>query len=122
MSQFQNQSYFKKIIYSPITLVVLAVIVFIAVYGVIDIIPKYRDALQAERAIENKKEVLIEREKKLTDELNKLQTQEGIEESIRENLNVVKEGEHVIMIVEPKATQTLEVEQKEKTFWQRLFE
>ena len=122
MSQFQKQSYFKKIIYSPITLVALGVVVLLAIYGVVDIIPKYRDAIRAERAMENKKEVLIEREEKLTNELNKLQTPEGVEESIRENLNVVKEGEHVIMIVEPKAITSSGVEQTEKTFWQRLFE
>lgn len=122
MSQFQKKSYLKKIMYSPITLVLLAVVVLIAIYGVIDIIPKYADAARATRTVEKKKETLLLRHRNLEEELIKLKTAEGIEEAIREKLNVVKEGEHVIMIVEPKALPVDESAQQEKSWWQRLFD
>lgn len=108
--------------YSPITLVLLAVVVLIAIYGVIDIIPKYADAARATRTVEKKKETLLLRHRNLEEELIKLKTAEGIEEAIREKLNVVKEGEHVIMIVEPKALPVDESAQQEKSWWQRLFD
>lgn len=122
MSQFQKKSYLKRVMYSPITLVLLGVVVVLAIYGVIDIIPKYIDAARAERTIENKKELLAERHARLEEELENMKTPEGIEENIREKLNVVKEGEHVIMIVEPKVQAVDESTQTKKSWWQRLFE
>lgn len=108
--------------YSPITLVLLSVVVLIAIYGVIDIIPKYNDAVRAKQTAEKKKEILLERHRTLEYELMNLKTSDGIEEAIREKLNVVKEGEHVIMIVEPKAQVVDDSAQTKKSWWQRLFE
>ena len=122
MFKFQKKPRFKRIIYSPIVLVLLAVVVCFAIYGVIDIIPKYIDAIEVKKNMFEKREVLIERQIHIENELDKLSTGNGVEEAIREKLNVVKENEHVIMIVEPKIQPIDESSQKEKSWWQRLFE
>ena len=123
MSQFQKQSYKKKIMYSPITLVVLAIVLVIVLYGVIGIIPKYRNAIAEKNAVLKKQAVLEERQNHLNEELNKLKTPEGFEEDIREKLNVIKDGEQVIVVVDKpvKASDQKTVPPKQ-TFWSKLMD
>ena len=109
--------------YSPITLVVLVVVVIIAIYGVIGIIPKYRDAVREKDAVLKKETSLQERQARLNDELNTLNTPLGVEQNIREKLNVVKDGEQVIVVVDqPEKTATTgTTTTPPHGFWWRLF-
>jgi cell division protein FtsB len=45
-------------------------------------------------------ETLRSREKKLSDDIEKLKTEEGVEETIRDKFQVVKEGEKMVVIVD----------------------
>ena len=121
MSRFQKQSYKKKIMYSPVTLVVLAIVLIIILYGVTGIIPKYRDAIAEKNAVLKKESVLQERQERLSQELDKLKTPEGFEEDIREKLNVIKDGEQVIVVVDkPTKLSDQEVPVPKETFWSKL--
>lgn len=57
----------------------------------------------------------------LQENINKLQTVVGIDEEIRKNFNVVKEGEKVITIVDDKSATTTTASSTEVGFWQWLF-
>jgi cell division protein FtsB len=122
MSRFQKQSYKKKIMYSPITLVVLAIVFIIVSYGVIGIIPKYRDAVRQKDAVLKKQAVFEERQNHLNQELNKLKTPEGFEQDIREKLNVVKDGEQVIIVVDKpiKASEQTTMSVPKETWWSKF--
>ena len=67
----------------------------------------------AERA-----ESLKERQVILQDKITKLKTARGIEEEIRNNFSVAKEGEQVINIVEKKPEATATVTPVAKPWWQ----
>lgn len=120
MSKFQKKQ-FKKIIYSPIVLIILAFAVLVSFYGVLDIIPKYLGAAKTKKNILEKKEIIEERQKQIEAELYKFESANGMEETIREKLNVTKDGEHVIIVVDtPVSKET--TEEPVLNFWQRLFE
>ena len=74
------------------------------------------------RTIKNKKigedkvQELQTSKEKLSEEINKLQTEKGIEENIRKNYDVVKDGEGMIVVVEDKNLPKIETENKSTSF------
>lgn len=59
---------------------------------------------------------LEERKERLSEEIQHLETKEGVEEEIRENFGFAKEGERVVIIVEGEEVET-RGENKNTGFW-----
>ncbi|MFA5737153.1 MAG: septum formation initiator family protein [Candidatus Paceibacterota bacterium] len=80
-----------------------------------------RDALSRENfeIVEEQLSALKIREDDLRIKIKKLETSRGIEEEIRANFSVVKEGEKVISLVTEKATATATT--TEKRPWWKFF-
>jgi len=80
-----------------------------------------RDALSREnlKTAEEQLAALEAREADLQAKIKMLETPRGIEEEIRANFSVVKEGEKVISLVEEEATTTATTTEKKP--WWRLF-
>jgi cell division protein FtsB len=62
------------------------------------------------------------RESELQTEIDRLETAKGIEAEIRSKFEVAKEGEEVIVIVEPPKEDGEVITPEEKSFWERIFE
>ncbi len=68
-------------------------------------------------------EKLQKREKNLLSELNKLNTERGIEGELRKKFGIVKDGEEVVVIVEPtgnNSTKNGDVKKNKKGFFQKV--
>lgn len=65
-------------------------------------------------------ESLQAREKMLSSEIERLNTEEGTEEEIREKYGLVKPGEEVIVVVDEDSTDSNSFLPKETSFWQKL--
>jgi len=78
-----------------------------------------QDALSREnlRLAQDQLAVLRDRQSDLEEKLKRLETSRGIEEEIRVNFSVVKEGEKVINLVE-EATSTVPTTTAKKSWWQ----
>lgn len=78
-----------------------------------------QDALSREnlRLAQDQLAVLRDRQANLKEKLKMLETPRGIEEEIRANFSVVKEGEKVINLVE-EATATVPTTTAKKSWWQ----
>jgi cell division protein FtsB len=63
---------------------------------------------------------LKKREKMLSSEIERLKTKEGIEEEIRNKFNVVKPGEHLVVIVDDASTSKNETTEKNTGWWESL--
>jgi len=80
----------------------LGVVVLIFASGVIGFMGKMRTTIENRKVAENKLAQLETEKDRLSSEVAKLKSQDGIEESIREKFGLAKEGEGMIMIVDDK--------------------
>ena len=99
MAQFKNKSKY-SFWHSPITLLVLFCLLAIFAYNMIGLIEKERDTNKNKIFELNKIEELRKREQHLKDDISKLNTDDGIEESVRDKFQVVKPGEKMVVIVD----------------------
>lgn len=98
----KTEIFAKKVVFSPIFLILFSIILAIFSVSTFRIYLKSRK-LHKERL---EKEVMFETEKQKNEELKQkiteIQTPDGFEKNLRENLQVKKPGEEVIMILNPK--------------------
>jgi cell division protein FtsB len=119
MREFQEKKRFRKILYSKGSLVVLSILILFFGHATWGVYKKQSEsaanALQAQNALQK----LEDRQKVLDTELDKLKTEEGIEEEIRSKYGVSKPGEHVLIIVDDKKA-TTSTEEIQQTWWQKM--
>jgi cell division protein FtsB len=107
----------KRILYSPLAILVLLVVLGFtarAVWGAYRNEQKSRTELANARL--NSKE-LESRETFLSSEIERLESPRGIEEELRNKYPVAKEGEEVVIIVESGEDKNAQAEPQQKGFW-----
>lgn len=110
--------------HSPLALVVLFLILLIFSFNMIGLIGKERETNKNKISEMNKLEDLRARETNLNKEIERLNTTEGIEESVRDKFQVVKPGEKMVIIVDDDKKENPSDEPKDHGFWawiKRLF-
>ena len=111
LRSFQQKRGWKNIIYSRPVLVLLAILVLAFAWAVFRFMDKMQ-ITRENRIIAESKVAQLEKEKeKLSSDISKLETEAGVEESIRDKFGLAKEGEGLIVIVEEK--NTTEIPKKE---------
>lgn len=110
----------RRIVYSwPVVLVLLGILVLFAM-STWDVFMKYQKSTANVTRLEEDYTTLVEREKKLQERIEYLQSEQGIEEEIRDKFNVAKEGEQVIVIVDPEVAEDEENAEPEG-FWDKVW-
>ncbi|MFH1454891.1 MAG: septum formation initiator family protein [bacterium] len=120
MIDFQQKRQFKKIIYSKITLLILLITIIIVGRGTYNIYEKSRLSVNNFAAVESDYKSLKARKDMLESEINRLKTDNGIEEEIRSKFNVAKPGETVVTIINSSNTPT-NTENSTKGFWSNFW-
>jgi len=118
---FNENRKIKRLLYSKVTLIILALLVIWLSFNVFSMYKKERDTRL--RRIEQR-EVLDElegREASLKEEIERLSTERGIEQEVRSKFEVGKEGEEVVIIVDNPDDEDVNKKEIEKTFWQKIF-
>ncbi len=118
---FHEKRKIKRLLYSKVTLIILALLVIWLSFNVFSMYKKERDTRL--RRIEQR-EVLDElegREASLKEEIERLSTERGIEQEVRSKFEVGKEGEEVVIIVDNPDDEDVNKKEIEKTFWQKIF-
>jgi cell division protein FtsB len=100
MREFQERKRTKKFFYSTKFIIVLFLFFSFLFYSDIKIFIKSHSASLKKEETKKELESAQERKNELKKELNRLNTAAGEEDEIRKNLNVVKPGEHLLIIVE----------------------
>ncbi len=121
MLEFQKKKQLRKILYSPIVLLLLAILFVLLFRGVWGVFQKERLSAQNLEKERNEFEKLAQREKTLAASLDYLKTDQGVENEIRTKFRVVKGEEQVAVIVDSQATGTEETATTTHGFWYRLF-
>ncbi|MBI3305988.1 septum formation initiator family protein [Candidatus Nomurabacteria bacterium] len=102
MRNFQQKRGWKNIIYSRPVLGILAILLFVFVWTVFRFMGKMQITRENRITAENKVTQLGKEKEKLSSDIAKLQTNAGVEESIRDKFGWAKEGEGLIVILDKK--------------------
>ncbi len=120
MHHFKKKAEY-KFWHSPIILAVLFVIVIVFAYNLIGLLEKERETSKKKELALDQIESLKKRQTILEGDIARLETDDGIEEAIRDKYQVVKEGEKVVTIVnEEVPTNSDDENNKEHGFWNFL--
>ncbi len=102
MADFRQKQKMRKVLYSRFTLLALAFLLLIGIVNTWDIYTKARLSRQTAERSREEYEELKKQEEILSQKVNRLQTDSGIEAEIRERYGVAKPGEQMIMILDTK--------------------
>jgi len=127
MREFQQERFFKKLLYSNVTIIIFSMFVLILLRSTVGLYEKRATIIEEKN---KKEEELRTEQKKLADALEKkhfLESPRGKEEYLRTTFPVAKEGEGVIIIYDDKkevVTQVkkeMSLKEKLKHFFSNLF-
>ena len=93
--------------HSPIALISLFCILVLFSYNIIGLIEKGNETARKKELMLANIESLRKRESSISTDIEKLKTDEGVEEVIREKYQVAKEGEKMVVIIDPENQNTL---------------
>lgn len=100
MAEFQTKKDSKRIWHSPLMLFVLLFILLLFMYNMIGLLEKARDTSQKREIVLSQMNSITERQQIEEKNIAKLQTDSGIEETLRDKYHLVKEGEQMVVIVD----------------------
>lgn len=99
MAQFKKHENY-RFWHSPIALGILLLLVIAFMYNVFGLIEKTRETSKKKELMLEQIDNLHKRESSLTTDISKLETEQGIEDTIRDKYQVAKEGEKMVVIVD----------------------
>ncbi len=107
----RNNYKYKKILYSPITIIFIFIIFIVLIKALFGAYNKER--LSYNNLIKQREEIerLVDREKNLAQSVEYLKTDKGIEAEVRSKFRVAREGEYLAVIVDDESTTTESVSQ-----------
>jgi cell division protein FtsB len=104
MQKFQAKRRFRKVIYSVPTLFLLLAAVLFLAYAVWGSYQKYQLSMTVLNEAERERDSVGARRATLEASIAKLSTDRGVEENLRENFQVAKPGEQVVVLLESTTT------------------
>lgn len=120
MLEFQDKRKIKRFIYSKITLVLLVVVVAFLLNAVWNVYKKQDYTRENLVKITASLASLRVREKMLSSEVERLKTENGVEEEIRAKYGLVKPGEEVIIVVNDDSSTSADSMPIENNLWQKF--
>lgn len=120
MFDFQEKRKLKQFLYSKVTLIILAIVVLLLLNSVWNVFLKERETNETRKKLEREFLELKERETLLREEIERLSAPRGVEEEIRSKFEVSKEGEDVMVIIDPRRKDNANTDDSKKGFWSRL--
>jgi cell division protein FtsB len=100
----------------PVLMLLGALVIFFA-YSMFDLVGKMMETSRNKEIAERQLAELQKSKEKLNTDIAKLNTEQGVDEIIREKFGLVKDGEGMIVIVEDKTPGVLEAESKSDGFF-----
>lgn len=118
----QKTAKIKDIVFSVPFIVILGVVCSLSINATWDVYKKARDTEKNAVVVADKYDELKRRESELTGKIGSLETPLGIETEIREKFGLVKDGEEMIVIVDPpKEEKESDLESSDnKTLWEKI--
>ena len=121
MRDFQNQkSKWRQVLESKPSLVLLFVLLVFLAWNVVVLYGKMRKTAADKSLADAQVQELEARKKELSADISRLETESGIEASIREKFGLAKEGEGVIVIEDQQNSASVTAVKSSGGFWDFL--
>lgn len=120
MKNFQKSNKFKNIVQSKPVLFLLVILILFFIWNMIGLFDKMQDTVKNRKIVEDKINELQKDKEKLSFDIASLNTDKGIEESIRNKFGLAKEGEDMIVVVEDKNLSEVKKGEETKGFFSFL--
>ncbi len=121
MFDFHEKRKLRQLLYSKVTYIILFIIVLLLANSVWNIYFKHRDTRLERKKLEREIATLEVQEAQLRAEIERLSTPQGVEEEIRSKFEVSKDGESVMVIVNPEEDDTDTSSRSKGGFWSNFF-
>jgi cell division protein FtsB len=115
-----KERFINKVIRHPLTYIVLISLFVLFTYSAISTYKNSKIAGQKTRQVETDLERLKNQEANLVASLNDMNTDFGVEKSLREKFGIIKEGEVAVIIIEDEEVEEAPIERENKGFWNFL--
>jgi cell division protein FtsB len=112
MREFQDKRKIQRRLYSKVTIVALFILVALMAKGTWNVYVKAQDSRRNSELSEKEFETLQARHDFLKAQIESLNTTAGKEKEIRQNFQVSKEGEKLVVIVDSTSTVDTHVEEE----------
>lgn len=119
MKDFQQRKKIKKFLYSPLAVIILLILCGLLIRGTWNVYKKEKESRENLEKVTAEYERSKERQGVLEHQIERLSTEEGVEEEIREKFSVTKPGEEIVLVVEDD-TSTYIQEDLKTSFWDKL--
>ena len=103
MRNFQKGGKLKHVMQSKPFLIFWGVIILAFIFSIFGFMSKMEETIKNKKIVEDKIAELEKSKEKLSSDITSLQTQEGVEENIRDKFGLAKDGENMIMITDDKS-------------------
>lgn len=123
MAHFEKRKKIQKFLYHPATTVVLFFIVLFLGFSVFSVFQKRHEAYVNATNAEYELRMLRESETRIQGQIDRLETDAGIEEAIRNKYRAAKEGEGLVVITDDTRSAPMvapKIVQPQKSWWQTL--
>ena len=120
MDELQRKQRSKRLLYSIPSLCLLTILTFLLAKGALGVLGKERDSADRINLLEAKAAVLTGRQTELEEGIEKLKTEEGITEEIKQKFSVERAGEHVAIIVDEREKASSTGVLEEKSWWGKV--
>ncbi|PIQ66511.1 MAG: hypothetical protein COV96_01070 [Candidatus Zambryskibacteria bacterium CG11_big_fil_rev_8_21_14_0_20_42_18] len=120
MRELQRKQKMRQRLYSLPSLIGLFIIAVLLAKGAVGVINKERESVLRSRELEEKATTLVQREEELKEGIARLETEEGIQEEIKERFSVIQEGEFVAVIVDDRRVTSSE-DDSGKAWYKKLW-
>ena len=114
-----EKHFVRRVLFGKVALIVLTLVFIIFARGTWNVYQKSAYAKENRVQAEQELEELRVREQALQEELDRLETQRGLEEEIRHTFDVGFEGERLIVLVDAPDPEPIESEAPQ-SIWQRI--
>ena len=120
MAEFKKNKTKKNILYSPLVLLFLLFLAIVFIYNMIGLIERTHEAGKKKQLVESHIAELEARKKSLEDDIAKMKTPDGLEETIRDKYQLVRDGEKLVVITDNAAPQAPAPQKSSGGFWEFL--
>jgi len=118
MLEFQQKRNIKNILYSKFSLVILFLLIIFLAHSTYGIYIKSKLSTEGYDKVKNQYEDLNNRKIALEAEIDRLNSDIGVEEELRSKFNVAKPGETVVVVVDSKNIGKDLVKDTDNNFWE----
>ena len=118
MLEFQQKRQIKKLIYSKVSLVVLSLLIVFVAHSTYGIYKKSNLSTEGYNKVKGEYENMVNRKVVLESEIERLNSDIGVEEELRSKFNIAKPGETVVVVVDSINTNQNSLKDNNKKFWE----